>query len=93
MLQEIQRGALSREQHVREAAGARDYFARFNFFAVRRKGFDLLLRIERDEDLFRSFQSGHDHLFAGHKSPLRARIAHQHALGRDVAAAQVLAQK
>ena len=93
MLQEIQRRALSREQHICKAAGPRDYFAGFNLFAVRCKGFELLLRIERDEDLFGRFQSGDDHLFAGHKSAPRPRIAHQHALRSDIAAAQILAQK
>ena len=93
MLQEIKRRALARKQHVRKAAGPRDHFAGFNLFTIRRKGFELLLRIERDEDLFRRFQSGHDHLFAGHKSAARPGIAHQYALRRDVAAAQVLTQK
>ncbi len=93
MLQKIQRRALSRKQYVRKAASPRDYFTGFNFFAVRCKGFELLLRIERDEDLFCSFQSGHDHLFAGHKSAPRTRITHQDALRRNVAAPQVLAQE
>ena len=93
MLQEIQRRALSREQHVREAGGARDHLARFNFFAVRCKGFELLLRIKRDKDLFCSFHSSHHHIFGGHKSAPGTRITHQDALRRDVAAAQVLAQE
>ena len=68
-------GAVAREQNVGKAAGARDHFAGFDLFAIRSKGFELQLRIERDKDFFGGFQSGHDHLLASHETAARPSIA------------------
>ena len=93
MLKEIQSHSLTREQHIGKAAGASDHLSGFNFFAVGHKRLDLLLGIERDENFFGGFQSGDDHLFAGHKSATRPCVAHQDRLRSDVSASQVFTQK
>src|SRR5258708_10296069 len=93
MLQEIQGHALTCEQHVGKAARARDHFSGFDLFAIRSKGFELLLWIKRDKDFFSGFQSGDYHLLARYKSTARPRIAGQYTLRRNVAAAEIFPQE
>ena len=93
MLQKIQRHALAREQHVGKAARARDHFSGFDLFAIRSKGFELLLWIEGDKNFFSGFQSGDYHLLTGDKSTTRSRIPRQDTLSRDVAAAEIFTQE
>src|SRR5207244_2585693 len=54
---------------------------------------ELLLRIERNKNFFRRFQSGDDHFFGRDKSPAGPRIARQNILRGDVTATEVFAQK
>src|SRR5436190_4161542 len=93
MTQQIQRNLFPRQQDIGKSAGARNNLAGVHFLAISRKGFQLLLRIERHENFFSRFQSGDHHLLSRYKSPLSARVAHQHTLRRNVAATEILTQK
>ena len=93
MLKQVQRNAFAGEQYISKTARARDDFARFDLFAVRRKCFELLLWIECGKDFLSSFESGNDHLLARHESPFRARVSHQNCLRGDIATTEILTQK
>jgi hypothetical protein len=93
MLKQIESDALAGQQDVRKTTRPRNYFARLYFFSIGSKRLNLLLRIERNKDFFRGFQSCDYHFLARDKSSSRAHIARKHSLRRDVAATEVLAQE
>src|SRR5215510_16207485 len=93
MLQQIQRDAFARQQNVSKAARAGDDFSGFNFFSVRSERLELLLRIQRGKNFFGGLQPSDYHLFGSDKTTLRPLVAHQHALGRDIAAAEIFTKK
>src|SRR5437660_5618903 len=93
MLEQVQGDPFACQQHICETAGARDYFSDVNFFAISSKCFKLLMRIERNKNFFGGLEASDDHLLARNEASFRASVAHQHALSRDVAAPEILAQK
>ena len=81
------------DQHVGKANHARDHFAGFDLFAIRNKRFELLLRVERQKNFFRGFETRDDHVFAGNKTSASTRVARDDRLRGDVAASEVFAQE
>src|SRR6266581_2147977 len=93
MLQQIQRNSFTSQQHISKTAGPGDHLSSLDFLAIADKGFELLLRIERNKDFFGSFKSGDHHFFTRDKTSARTRVSHYYGLRRDIAAPKILAQK
>src|SRR2546425_7638922 len=93
MLKQIQRHLLASQQNVSESARARDNFAGFDLLTISSERFQLQLRIERGKNFLSRFQPRDYHFFRRDEPSLRPRVAGQHALRRDVPAAEILAQE
>jgi len=90
-LHQVQRHTLGRDQHVGKSDHARDHLAGLDRFAVRDKRFELLLRVERQENFLGRFKPCDDHVLAGNETRASTRVTRNDRLRGDVAASEVFA--